>query len=68
MEPTQNLTIRLTAADAANVSAIANAMRDDNAPFITRSAVIKLALRAVAAEPQRLVETMRSVGGGGGCR
>ncbi len=53
----QNIGIRLTPADAANVNAIANALRTDTAPFITRSAVIKLALAAVAADPQRFVGT-----------
>jgi len=49
------LTIRLTAADAANVVTIANAMRNPRQPFPTRSAALKLALKVVATEPERFV-------------
>ncbi len=68
MEPSQNLTIRLSPHDNANVNAIALAMRNDSAPFITRSAVIKLALAAVAAEPQRFLGQVRPPDGRSGGR
>lgn len=49
------LTIRLGAADAAALVTIANAIRTDRRPFVTRSAALKFALEAVAADPVRFV-------------
>ena len=49
------LTVRLSQTDAANIITIANAMRSDRQPFVTRSAALKLALTAVAADPERFV-------------
>jgi hypothetical protein len=49
------LTVRLSQADAANIVAIANAMRSERQPFVTRSSALKLALTAVAADPERFV-------------
>jgi hypothetical protein len=49
------LSVRLTAADTANVVTIAEAMRSDRRPFVTRSAVLKLALKVVAEDPKTFV-------------
>jgi hypothetical protein len=46
---------RLSQTDAENIVTIANAMRSERQPFITRSAALKLALTAVAADPERFV-------------
>jgi hypothetical protein len=53
------LSARLSESDAANLVAIANAMRTDRQPFVTRSAALKLALKVVAEEPHRFVEEGR---------
>ena len=50
------LSIRLSQADTQNIVTIANAMRSDRQPFITRSAALKLALTTVAADPERFVK------------
>ena len=53
------LTIRLSCTDAANVVALATALRTDANPFVTRSAALKFALTTVAADPQRFVAALR---------
>ena len=50
------ITIRLTSADADAIATIANAMRTKRNPFVTRSAVIKLALKVVSEDPKQFVK------------
>jgi hypothetical protein len=49
------LTIRLASSDADAITTIANALRTERHPFVTRSAAMKFALKAVAADPRQFV-------------
>jgi hypothetical protein len=49
------ISVRLAASDAKAIATIANALRTEKQPFVTRSAALKFALAAVAANPHRFI-------------